>query len=191
MNKPYFESLNNQFLVAMPELADRNFSRTVTLICQHDSNGAIGIIVNRTIESLSINDVLNQCSLPKANSTSVGLQPIHNGGPVHPELGLVLHRNNEKWDSTLYISQDLHLTSSRDALEAIGQKGESRNYLLALGYAGWSAGQLDSELKQNSWLTVPADPRIIFDVSVEKRWLEAIAFLGIDVANLSVSGGHA
>ena len=191
MNEPYFESLNNQFLVAMPELADPNFSRTVTLICQHDSNGAIGIIVNRTIESLSINDVLNQCSLPKANSISVGLQRIHNGGPVHPELGLVLHRNNEKWDSTLDISQDLHLTSSRDALEAIGKKDESRNYLLALGYAGWDAGQLDFELKQNSWLTVPADPRIIFDVSIDKRWLEAIAFLGIDIANLSGSGGHA
>ena len=191
MNGPYFESLNNQFLVAMPELADPSFSRTVTLICQHDSNGAVGIIINRTIESLSINDVLNQCSLPKANSTSVGLQPIHDGGPVHPELGLVLHRNAEKWDSTLDISDDLHLTSSRDALEAIGKKGESQNYLLALGYAGWGAGQLDFELKQNSWLTVQADPRIIFDVSVEKRWLEAIAFLGSDVANLSVSGGHA
>lgn len=191
MSEPTFQSLNNQFLVAMPELEDPNFSRTVTLICQHDSTGALGIIINRTIATLSINDILRQCSLPKAASESIGLKPIYAGGPVHPELGLVLHRSVGKWQSTLNIGAQLGLTSSRDVLEAIVTSGNPDDCILVLGYAGWEAGQLDREIKQNAWLTVPANPKIIFDVSVEQRWIEAVSFLGVDIGTLSASMGHA
>ena len=186
-----FQSLSNQFLVAMPELEDPNFSRTVTLICQHDENGALGVIINRTVDSLSINDVLRQFSLPKPESGHLGHQPIYVGGPVHNELGLVLHRGLGNWQSTLKVGDQLGLTSSRDILEAIAHTSGPDDCLLVLGYAGWGAGQLDFEIRQNAWLTVPADPRIIFEVEVDQRWAQAAATLGVNITTLGAGVGHA
>ena len=191
MSAATFQSLSNQFLIAMPELEDPNFSRTVTLICQHDENGALGVIINRTVNSLSINDVLDQFSLPKPESGCIGHQPIYVGGPVHNELGLVLHLGLGNWQSTLNVGGQLGLTSSRDVLEAIAHSGGPNDCLLVLGYAGWEAGQLDFEIRQNAWLTVPADPRIIFEVEVEQRWAQAAASLGVDITTLSTGAGHA
>ena len=191
MSAAAFQSLNNQFLIAMPELEDPNFSRTVTLICQHDENGALGVIINRTVDSLSINDVLDQFSLPKPESEHIGHQPIYVGGPVHNELGLVLHRGLGDWQSTLKVGSQLGLTSSRDVLEAIAHSGGPDDCLLVLGYAGWGAGQLDFEIRQNAWLTVPADPRIIFEVEIGQRWAQAAASLGVDITTLSAGAGHA
>ena len=191
MSAAAFQSLSNQFLIAMPELEDPNFSRTVTLICQHDENGALGVIINRTVDSLSINDVLDQFSLPKQEFGRIGHQPIYVGGPVHNELGLVLHRGLGDWQSTLKVGSQLGLTSSRDVLEAIAHSGGPDDCLLVLGYAGWGAGQLDFEIRQNAWLTVPADPRIIFEVEVEQRWTQAAASLGVDITTLSTGAGHA
>jgi len=191
MSASAFQSLSNQFLIAMPELKDPNFSRTVTLICQHDENGALGVIINRIADSLSINDVLDQFSLPKPESGRIGHQPIYVGGPVHNELGLVLHRGLGDWESTLKAGDQLGLTSSRDVLEAIAHSGGPDDCLLVLGYAGWGAGQLDFEIRQNAWLTVPADPRIIFEVKGEQRWAQAAASLGVDITTLSAGAGHA
>ena len=191
MSVTTFQSLSNQFLIAMPELEDPNFSRTVTLICQHDEKGALGVIINRTVDSLSINDVLRQFSLPKPESGHLGHQPIYVGGPVHNELGLVLHRGLGDWQSTLKVRGQLGLTSSRDVLEAIAHSGGPDDCLLVLGYAGWGAGQLDLEIQQNAWLTVPADPRIIFEIEVEQRWTQAATSLGVDITTLSGSAGHA
>ena len=191
MSAAAFQSLSNQFLIAMPELEDPNFYRSVTLICQHDENGALGVIINRTVESLSINDVLKQFSLPKPESGHLGHQPIYVGGPVHNELGLVLHRGLGDWQSTLKVGGQLGLTSSRDVLEAISHSGGPDDCLLVLGYAGWGAGQLDFEIQQNAWLTVPVDPRIIFEVEVEQRWAQAATSLGVDITTLSTSAGHA
>ena len=191
MSAAAFQSLSNQFLIAMPELEDPNFSRTVTLICQHDENGALGVIINRSVDSLSINDVLRQFSLPKPESGHLGHQPIYVGGPVHNELGLVLHRGLGDWQSTLKVGGQLGLTSSRDVLEAISHSGGPDDCLLVLGYAGWGAGQLHFEIQQNAWLTVPADPRIIFEVEVEQRWAQAATSLGVDITTLSTGVGHA
>ena len=191
MSATALQNFSNQFLIAMPELEDPNFSRTVTLICQHDENGALGVIINRTVDSLSINDVLRQFSLPKPESGHLGHQPIYVGGPVHNELGLVLHRGLGDWQSTLKVGGQLGLTSSRDVLEAIAHSGGPDDCLLVLGYAGWGAGQLDFEIQQNAWLTVPADPRIIFEVEVEQRWAQAATSLGVDITTLSTSAGHA
>ncbi len=191
MSAAAFQSLSNQFLIAMPELADPNFYRTVTLICQHDENGALGVIINRTVDSLSINDVLRQFSLPKPESGNLGRQPIYVGGPVHNELGLVLHRGLGDWQSTLKVGGQLGLTSSRDVLEAIAHSGGPDDCLLVLGYAGWGAGQLDFEIQQNAWLTVPADPKIIFELEVERRWAQAATSLGVDITTLSTGAGHA
>ena len=191
MSAAAFQSLSNQFLIAMPELEDPNFSRTVTLICQHDENGAVGVIINRTVDSLSINDVLDQFNLPKPESGRIGHQPIYVGGPVHNELGLVLHRGLGDWQSTLKVGGQLGLTSSRDVLEAIADSGGPDDCLLVLGYAGWGAGQLDVEIRQNAWLTVLADPRIIFEVEIQQRWAQAAASLGVDITTLSTDAGHA
>ena len=191
MSATAFQNLNNQFLIAMPELEDPNFSRTVTLICQHDENGALGVIINRTVDSLSINDVLDQFSLPKPKFGRIGQQPIYAGGPVHNDVGLVLHRGLGNWQSTLNVGGQLGLTSSRDVLEAIAHSGGPDDCLLVLGYAGWGAGQLDLEIRHNAWLTVPADPRIIFEVEVEQRWTQAATSLGIDITTLSPGAGHA
>ena len=191
MSAAAFQSLSNQFLIAMPELEDPNFYRTVTLICQHDENGALGVIINRTVDSLSINDVLRQFSLPKPESGHLGHQPIYVGGPVHNELGLVLHRGLGDWQSTLMVGDQLGLTSSRDVLEAIAHSSGPDNCLLVLGYAGWGAGQRDFEIQQNAWLTVSADPRIIFEVDVEQRWAQAATSLGVDITTLSTGAGHA
>ena len=186
-----FQSLSNQFLVAMPALDDPNFSRTVTLICQHDENGALGVTINRRVDSLKINDILNQFSLPIPTSGEIGLQPIYSGGPVHTELGLVLHKSVGNWESTLVISDELGLTSSRDVLESISASSGPENCLLVLGYSGWVAGQLEWEIQQNTWLTVPADPSIIFEVLVDQRWKKAAASLGIDIVTLASGAGHA
>jgi putative transcriptional regulator len=191
MSAAAFQSLSNQFLIAMPELEDPNFSRTVTLICQHDKNGALGVIINRTVDSLNINDVLRQFGLPKPKSGHLGHQPIYVGGPVHNELGLVLHWGLGDWQSTLKVGGQLGLTSSRDVLEAISHSGGPDDCLLVLGYAGWGAGQLDFEMQQNAWLTVPADPRIIFEIEVEQRWAQAATSLGVDITTLSAGAGHA
>ena len=191
MSAAAFQSLSNQFLIAMPELEDPNFSRTVTLICQHDENGALGVIINRTVDSISLNDVLRQFNLLKPESGHLGHQPIYVGGPVHNELGLVLHRGLGDWQSTLKVGGQLGLTSSRDVLEAIAHSGGPDDCLLVLGYAGWGAGQLDFEIQQNAWLTVPADPRIIFEVEVEQRWAQAATSLGVDITTLSTGVGHA
>ena len=191
MSASAFQSLSNQFLIAMPELKDPNFSRTVTLICQHDENGALGVIINRIVDSLSINDVLDQFSLPKPESGRIGHQPIYVGGPVHNELGLVLHRGLGDWESTLKAGDQLGLTSSRDVLEAIAHSSGPDDCLLILGYAGWGAGQLDFEIRQNAWLTVPADPRIIFEIEVEQRCAQAAASLGVDITTLNAGAGHA
>jgi putative transcriptional regulator len=191
MSATTFQSLSNQFLIAMPELEDPNFSRTVTLICQHDENGALGVIINRTVDSFSINDVLDQFSLPNPISRRIGHQPIYVGGPVHNELGLVLHRGLGDWQSTLKVGGQLGLTSSRDVLEAIAYSGGPDDCLLVLGYAGWGAGQLDFEIRQNAWLTAPADPRIIFEVEIGQRWAQAATSLGVDIATLNTGAGHA
>ncbi len=175
----------------MPELDDPNFSRTVTLICQHDANGALGIIINRTIDSLNINDVLEQCRLPNPKPGPIGLQPVYVGGPVDSNVGLVLHRGVGEWQSTLQIGSQLGLTFSRDVLEAISRSSGPDHCLLALGYAGWGAGQLDFEIQQNAWLTTPADLSIIFEVAVEQRWQQAAASLGIDIITLTAGAGHA
>ena len=186
-----FPSLANHFLVAMPELRDPNFFQTVTLICQHDANGAIGIVVNRPMESLRLGDVLSQLEL-KANKDNSHLEdPVYVGGPVHNEVGLVLHEGVGQWQSTIEISARMGLTSSRDVLESIASGVGPDHALLSLGYAGWGANQLESEIHQNSWLTVEADPELIFSTPFQERWKKAIESIGLDLHRLASGAGHA
>lgn len=181
--------LNNHFLIAMPSLHDPNFYHSVTYICEHNEEGAMGIIINRPLD-IRLGDVLNHMAIERKNTAAIsGL--IYLGGPVQPERGFVLHEPLGKWDSMLAVTNSIGVTTSRDILMAINEgEGPSRS-LVALGYAGWGAGQLEQEMANNAWLSVPADSSIIFDTPIEQRWQAAAAALGIDLNNLSEDIGHA
>src|SRR5215469_8311026 len=180
--------LTNQFLIAMPALEDPNFRECVTFICEHNAEGALGIIINRPM-NVVLEDVLKQLSL-KADDPDTGASPVYLGGPVQTERGFVIHEPLGRWEATLKVSGSLGVTTSRDVLEAVAAgKGPERCFV-ALGYAGWTAGQLEEEMKSNSWLSTPADSRIIFDTPVELRWQAAARLIGVDLSLLSGDTGH-
>jgi putative transcriptional regulator len=181
--------LTNQFLVAMPAMEDPNFRESVTFICEHSDQGALGIIINRPM-NVVLDDVLKQLSL-KAEDSDTGLLPVYLGGPVQTERGFVIHEPHGGWEATLKVSDTLGVTTSRDVLEAVAAgKGPERCFV-ALGYAGWTAGQLEEEMKGNAWLSTPVDSRIIFDTPVELRWQAAARLIVVVLALLSGDAGHA
>ena len=181
--------LTNQFLVAMPALDDPNFRECVTFICEHNAEGALGIVINRPM-NVVLDDVLKQISL-KAEDPDTGASPVYLGGPVQTERGFVIHEPLGQWEATLKVNHSLGVTTSRDVLEAVATgKGPERCFV-ALGYAGWTAGQLEEEMKSNSWVSTPADSRIIFDTPVELRWQAAARLIGVDLTLLSGDAGHA
>jgi putative transcriptional regulator len=186
-------SLTHHFLIAMPAMADPNFSRTLTYICEHNAEGALGVIVNRPMD-MSLATLFERVSIPLETNEAVshfGEKPVYFGGPVQTDRGFVLHRPSGDWQSSLKVTSDIALTSSRDILQTMSETGEPREVLVTLGYSGWSAGQLEWELSQNAWLTVTAEPTIIFDLPPEERLPAAMKLLGIDFANLSDVAGHA
>jgi putative transcriptional regulator len=181
--------LTNQFLIAMPRMDDPNFAQTVTLVCEHSDRGALGIVVNRTLP-MTLGDVFEQLGLDSSKSR-LNDQPVLRGGPVQTERGFVLHSPGGKWESTLPFSERMHLTTSRDILDAIAAGEGPESAVIALGYAGWEAGQLDEEMARNAWLTVSADERLIFETPVDERWQGAARLLGINLLTLSSDAGHA
>jgi len=186
----YFDQ---QLLIAMPGMEDPNFDHGVTLMCQHNEEGALGITINRHSE-LTLMDVLAQLEI-SCNDESIANQPVLQGGPVQQERGFVLHSDDGQadgqWEATTQVAPGIMVTTSRDILEAIAEHRGPSKYVVALGYAGWSAGQLEDELKDNAWLNTAADSAIIFDLPIDDRWARAVASLGIDAATLQPIGGHA
>lgn len=182
-------TFSNQLLVALPALHDPHFERGVALICQHDEDGAMGVIVNRASE-YTLGDVLTQMSLAP-HDEHMARQLVLSGGPVLPERGFVLHDGDRRWDSTLSIGAGLSLTTSRDILEAMAEGEGPEHVVVALGCAGWSAGQLELELGENSWLTAPADNELLFDLPLEQRWLAAGGRIGVDMSRMTDYSGHA
>lgn len=170
-------------------MQDPNFEQTVTFICQHNEEGALGIVINRVVD-LTVGDVLDQMNIPHEKYRGVE-SPVHYGGPVQNDRGFILHQDLGQWDSTLSITDRIGLTTSRDILEAMVNDGGPERHLLALGYAGWASGQLESEMKQNAWLNGPADYDIIFNLPIETRWSAAASLLGVDLNTLSPEAGHA
>ncbi|MCU7852555.1 MAG: YqgE/AlgH family protein [Candidatus Thiodiazotropha sp. (ex Monitilora ramsayi)] len=186
---PSETNLTNHFLIAMPGLEDPNFFHTVTYICEHTSDGAMGIVINRPMD-LHLADIFEQLEI-KISSTKISEQLVYLGGPVQSDRGFVLHDSSTEWNSTLKITSEISVTTSLDILEAIAtDKGPAEN-LIALGYAGWGAGQLESELAQNAWLSGPAKSDIIFNRSSQERWQAAADLLGVDLNLLSSDTGHA
>ncbi|MBN8888315.1 MAG: YqgE/AlgH family protein [Rudaea sp.] len=173
----------------MPNMRDPSFVRSVALICQHSSEGAMGVVVNRLSE-YRLGDVLAQMGL-KSSYAEVEDAPVLIGGPVQPERGFVLHSSDGTWESSYKVSDTLSVTTSRDVLVAIAEGRGPRQSVVALGYAGWGAGQLEEELKQNAWLTTEPDERILFDMPLEQRWDAAAKLIGVSLANLSSFAGNA
>ena len=181
--------LTNQFLVAMPALEDPNFRESVTFICEHNARGALGIIINRPM-NVVLDDILKQLDL-KASDPAMGATPVFLGGPVQPERGFVIHEPQGEWEATLKVGGALGVTTSRDVLAAMAGGAGPKRAFVALGYAGWSPGQLEEEIKSNSWLSAPADAAIIFDTPVDQRWQAAARSIGVELSLLSGDAGHA
>ncbi|MCL2524355.1 MAG: YqgE/AlgH family protein [Betaproteobacteria bacterium] len=182
-------NLTDHFLIAMPALEDPYFANALVYICEHNENGALGIIVNRPID-LDLVGLLEKIDI-KLERNAVGRLPVYFGGPVQLDRGFVLHRPLGGWQSTLTINDEVGLTSSRDVLVAVAETGQPAEILVTLGYSGWGAGQLENELAQNSWLTVPATAGILFDLPPEERLPAAMQNLGISFSQLSDVAGHA
>jgi putative transcriptional regulator len=182
-------NLTHHFLIAMPAMADPHFSRTLTYICEHNDQGALGIVVNRPLE-MTLQALLEQVSIPPAGG-KFKLVPIYFGGPVQVDRGFVLHTPLGQWQSTLTVNPEIGLTTSKDILQAVARGEGPGKLFVTLGYAGWAPGQLEHELAQNAWLTVQASPDVIFDLPAEKRLSAAMSLLGIDFASLSEQAGHA
>ncbi|MCG8536696.1 MAG: YqgE/AlgH family protein [Pseudomonadales bacterium] len=183
-------NLKHHFLIAMPSMSDPNFAHSITYVCEHNAEGAMGIVINRPMD-LSVGDILSHLNIEDYDGRFDDMA-VMCGGPVQVERGFVLHREpSTKWDSSLEVEDGISLTSSRDILMAIANNEGPKESLVALGYAGWSAGQLDEEMAQNAWLSVQADPDIIFSTPTEQRWQAAAKLLGVDMALLSDQIGHA
>ncbi|MES0874022.1 YqgE/AlgH family protein [Sinimarinibacterium thermocellulolyticum] len=180
--------LRNQFLVAMPSLDDENFSHTVSLVCEHSDSGAIGLVINRPTELL-LTEVMEQMGLEHEGVDARAI--VFWGGPVQPERGFVIHGDPGGWESSIALGDELYVTTSRDVLRAIGKGEGPREYVVALGYAGWGAGQLESEILHNAWLHTPVDQQILFRTPPPLRWAAATKLLGVDVSQLSGEAGHA
>jgi putative transcriptional regulator len=181
-------NLTRHFLIAMPAMADPNFSRTLTFICEHNERGALGVVVNRPIE-VTLGTLLRQVEIVPPDSP-LSEQPVFYGGPVSFDHGFVLHRPLGTWKSTLPVGE-IGLTSSRDILEAMAGGTGPADQIVVLGYAGWAAGQLEDEIKDNGWLTVAADTDVLFSVPPEQRYDAALKVLGVNRAFLSDEAGHA
>lgn len=187
MDAPRF--LGNHFLIALPMMEDPNFSRGVTLVCQHTAEGAMGLLVNRLSEYV-LGDVLDQMNI-RTDLEHLASAAVLVGGPVQPERGFVLHTPGASWDSTYAISSSLSLTTSRDVLEAMAAGRGPEQSVVALGYAGWGEGQLENELQDNAWLAVGVDSSILFSTPVEQRWTAAAQLMGVDMTLLTDYAGHA
>lgn len=192
------ENLTKQLLIAMPSMEDPNFSHTVTVVCEHNQNGAMGIIINQPT-TMFVDELLRNLNTPSIEKTTqddnqIRLAkhgPVYAGGPVHIDRGFILHDSDRQWPSTHIIDNDLKLTTSEDILFDIAQDKGPENAIVALGYAGWGAGQLEQEISNNAWLTVPYEADIVFNTPIEQRWQSAATKIGVDLHLISNQTGHA
>lgn len=181
--------LVGQLLVAMPGMQDTRFAKTVIYMCAHNAEGAMGLVVNRSLDALSFPDLLEQLDIN--TSTMVDDVEVHFGGPVETGRGFVLHSQDYLQEGTMVVADGVALTATVEILRAIASGKGPHRHLLALGYAGWGPGQLDSEIKANGWLNVGADEGLVFDTDLNSKWDRAMAKIGIDPSMLSESVGHA
>ena len=184
------KTLTGQLLIAMPQMMDPRFARSVVYVCAHsEDEGAMGLVVNKLLASLTMDELFTHLNLDP--TTLAAARPVHFGGPVEPGRGFVLHTADYNEDATLVVGDGIAVTGTLDILRAIGRGEGPRRSLLALGYAGWAPGQLDAEMQANGWLSVPADSDLVFDDDFDAKWQRALGKLGIDLTLLSTEAGHA
>jgi putative transcriptional regulator len=185
--------LTNQFLIAMPGMADDNFAGSVVYLCEHNERGALGLVINKPID-INLRNLFEKVEIT-LDRQELAEQPVYYGGPVQTERGFVLHEKQldgrGPYNSTMSVRGGLEMTTSKDVLEALAGGSGPKKVLVTLGYSGWQAGQLEDELGRNGWLTVDADPAVIFDTPIEQRYDRAVALLGFDPRMLSQEAGHA
>jgi putative transcriptional regulator len=190
MSIPNDSRLQHHFLVAMPGMSDPNFAGTLIYLADHGENGALGLVLNRLLD-MDTQELFDKIDLPLPEGSPIGAHPVYDGGPVHTNRGFVLHDRPGAWNQTIQCAQGVALTSSRDILEAVSKGEGPERMLLSLGYAGWSAGQLEQEILANAWLTIPAEASILFDVPPQARLDRALGMLGVSREFLSSQAGHA
>lgn len=183
---PYLEG---QLLLAMPGLEDQRFDHSVIFLCNHDETGAMGLVINQPLPNMTLSSMLKQLKITLADGIEDAT--IKCGGPVEPGRGFVLHTADYSQDNTMVVSQKLAITATTDVMKAIADGSGPKNYLVALGYAGWGAGQLDDEIQDNSWMIAPAEPELLFHTENDSLWTRAMAMLGVDISMLSSESGHA
>ncbi|MDR0672273.1 MAG: YqgE/AlgH family protein [Zoogloeaceae bacterium] len=184
-----FLDFTHHFLIAMPTMADPYFNRALIYVCEHNPQGALGVIVNRPLD-LTLARLFEKVDLD-LHTREIGALPVHFGGPVQMDRGFVLHRPRGEWQSSMHVTDEVGLTSSKDILVSIGSSGEPREIIMMLGYAGWGAGQLEAEVGQNAWLTLPASADVLFGQPPESRLATAMQMLGVSFSQLSDVAGHA
>ncbi len=182
-------NLAGHLLIAMPAMMDPNFARTVTYICEHSDQGTLGLVINRPLD-INLGDVFAQLELEECDK-EMSARPVLHGGPVHMERGFVIHEAEEHWENSTAINDSIQVTTSRDILTAMANGRGPKRSTVALGYAGWGAGQLEQEILENSWLNTPANAQIIFDTPFADRWQQSAQLLGIDLSTISAEAGHA
>lgn len=186
-------NLQNHFLIAMPSLTDPYFEQSVVYVCEHNENGAMGLVINKPIEDFSVSTMLTKLDITisdKIDTRNLERMVIA-GGPVAEEHGFILHTPIPGFSSSLHLNDDVMVTTSKDILETLGSEQCPTYSLVALGYASWEPGQLESEIMENSWLTVEADPKLIFHTPINERWKAAANLLGINIQTISMQAGHA
>ncbi len=186
-------NLQHHFLIAMPGLQDPLFKRSVVYICEYNEKGAMGIIINKPMENLQVKDVLSKLKIePTPPDPKVRLdKPVFVGGPLAEDRGFILHSPPDLFASSIRISDETIITTSKDVLETLGTENQSAEVIVALGYASWEQGQLENEILGNSWLIAPADSKILFKTPISERWREAARTIGIDIHNMTSEAGHA
>ena len=185
---PVGDNLTGHFLIAMPSLNDGLFNQAVTYVCEHDESGSFGVIINQ-LTNISLKQIISEVKIESGDYEEE--QTVYLGGPVDQGRGFILHRPAGNWSSSLEVKNDVALTTSKDILQAIANNKGPKDCIVALGYAGWSAGQLEQEIASNTWLSCPADEQIIFNTPVEERWKAAASLIGVDLSLLSNDTGHA
>ncbi|CAO97878.1 YqgE/AlgH family protein [Erwinia tasmaniensis] len=186
-------NLQHHFLIAMPTLQDPLFKRSVVYICEHNADGAMGLIVNKPMENLTVEGILKKLKIaPTAREPDIRLdKPVFSGGPLAEDRGFILHSAQKTFTSSIRVSDNTVITTSRDVLETLGTAEQPDNVLVALGYCAWEKDQLEQELLENAWLTSPANSNILFHTPIAERWREAAKSIGVDIHNIASEAGHA
>ncbi|MGD9425859.1 YqgE/AlgH family protein [Pantoea sp. NSTU24] len=186
-------NLQHHFLIAMPSLQDPFFKRSVVYLCEHNEEGAMGLIINKPMENLTVEGILKKLKI-SADDRDPAIRldkPVFTGGPLAEDRGFILHSAQRTFTSSIRVSDNTIITTSRDVLESIGTPSQPANVLVALGYCAWEKDQLENELMENAWLTTPANSNILFQTPVAERWREAARSIGVDIHNMASDAGHA